>query len=236
MAELIVDIETAGDKWQNFDEHTQQLLIDRAARKPNNSDRPAEDLAKEQLGLSPFTGSIITIGVLDVATNKGAVYYDTGDSPPATSQNAEDNIKLTPLNEVAMLGKFWELAEKYQTVVTYSGRSFDLPYLYIRSAIHGIRPGKDFMRGRYLYQQQPNAQHIDLYDQLTFYGSVYNLGGLHLACRAFNIESSKNGEIEGADVSRYYHDGRYQEIAEYNARDLVATRELYQYWKKFLVF
>lgn len=235
MAELVLDIETAGETWKDIDSDTQAHLIERINRKNQNPETDQENLAKEQLGLSPFTGRIVAIGILDVTTSKGAVYYDVGDKTDKETVS-EGTILLTPMNEAPMLRKFWEIADKYQTIVTYSGRGFDLPYIYIRSAIHDIKPTKDFLRGRYLYQQQSSAQHIDLYDQLTFYGSIYNLGGLHLACRAFGIESSKDGEIEGSQVSQYYQDGRYREIAQYNSRDLIATRELYIRWKKHLSF
>lgn len=233
MAELVIDIETAGEPWGSFDKHTQEVLISRANRKGTSEDAP-EEVAKNQLGLSPFTGKIIVLGALDVTTGKGAVYYETDtEDKQATT---EGGLILSPSSEKSMLEKFWQLVDRYDTVVTYSGRSFDLPYIFIRSAVHGITPTKDFLRGRYIYQQQTNAKHIDLYDQLTYYGSVQNLGGLHLACRAFGIESPKDGHIDGAEVGQYYLDKRYQEIAEYNGRDLLATCALYTHWKKHLAF
>ncbi len=236
MSALVVDIETAGEDWSNIDDQTKKVLIDRVTRwHPEIDDDDATESAQNDLGISPFTGEIVALGVLDTATSKGAVYYQA----PALKSDpggAVEGVKLATLGEKAMLEKFWELSTRYEEFVTFSGRTFDIPFLFIRSAIHNLRPSKDLMRGRYLYQQAPNARHIDLYDQLRFYGSMAHLGGLHLACRAFGIETSKDGEIDGAKVGEYFKAKKYQEIAEYNARDIIATAELYRRWQKFLAF
>lgn len=105
----------------------------------------------------------------------------------------------------------------------------------IRSAIHKIRPSKDFMSNRYLNYQR-EARHIDLQDQLAFYGSVRREGGLHLFCRAFGIESPKTEEVKGDDVKRLFTEKKYKDIARYNVRDIVATRDLYRYWDEYLRF
>lgn len=235
MAALIFDIETAGEDWQEIDEHTQQLLIERVNRwQPELDERAATEYAQKELGVSPFTGEIVALGVLDADTAKGAVYFQDGGKKIADREI--DGVKLSAMSEVQMIGKFWELVNRYSEFVTFSGRTFDVPFLMIRSAIHNIRPTKDLMRGRYLYQQNANALHFDLYDQLRFYGSISHIGGLHLACRAFGIETPKDGEIDGSKVSEYFRSGRINEIAEYNARDLHATRLLYKKWKELLAF
>lgn len=235
MAALIFDIETVGEDWAAIDEQTQKHLAERITRTdPKIGNEDSIELAESNLGLSPYTGQIIAIGVLDSDTQKGAVYYQAPDSKIAGRE--VDGIKLNVTNEKDMLIKFWELAERYTEFVSFSGRTFDLPYLMIRSAIHGLKPSKDLMRGRYMYQQAPNALQIDLRDQLCFYGAISGLGGLHLACRAFGIVTPKDGQIDGAKVGEYFKNGKYEAIAEYNARDLVSTRLLYLKWKQFLAF
>lgn len=234
MSALIIDIETVGEQWEEIDEQTREVLTGRVTRfHPDLSEEEAQEIVISELGATPFTGEIVALGVLDAETDKGAVYFQ---SPNNEKEEEIDGVKLKAATEKAMLEKFWELAERYTHFITFSGRQFDIPFIMIRSAVHGIRPTKDLMRGRYLYQQSTNAVHIDLYDQMNFYGSFPRLGGLHLATRAFDIETPKDGQIDGSKVGEYFRDKKCKEIAEYNARDIHATRELYLKWKKYLSF
>ena len=102
-----------------------------------------------------------------------------------------------------------------------------------RSAIHGVKPTRNLMEGRYLYQQR-DGKHIDLQDQLTFYGAVWKKGNLHLWSRAFGIKSPKSEGVTGDDVGQLFKDKKFLEIAKYNAGDLRATKELYEKWEKYL--
>ena len=104
----------------------------------------------------------------------------------------------------------------------------------IRSAIHKIRPTKNFMSHRYSRSQHWNARHIDLKDELSFYGAFRYIGSLHMCTRAFGITSPKEGGVSGEDVARLWKEGAYKDIARYNVEDLVATRELYLFWEKYL--
>ena len=97
---------------------------------------------------------------------------------------------------------------------------------------HGIRPTRDLLEGRYLYQQR-GAKHIDLQDQLTFYGAWHKRPSIHLFCRAFGIDSPKEGGA-GDEVAPMYKAGKYLEIAKYNAGDIRATAALYERWKETL--
>jgi hypothetical protein len=90
------------------------------------------------------------------------------------------------------------------------------------------------MSNRYLRSQDFEAKHVDLFDQLTFYGALRRKGGLHLWCRAFGIKSPKAEGITGDDVGRLFEEKKFKDIARYNAGDLRATRDLYQYWKDYI--
>ncbi len=107
----------------------------------------------------------------------------------------------------------------------------------IRSAVHRMRPSKDLLSNRYLSLQRHNAKHVDLLDQLTFYGAVHrNKGNLHLWTRAFGIQSPKASGVTGDDVGRLFRAGEFLKIAQYNVGDLKATQALYEYWDKYLRF
>jgi DNA polymerase elongation subunit (family B) len=236
MSTLIFDIETIGEDFDGLDASTQSSLTRWIARESKSEEEYKEALLelKEGLGFSPLTGEIVAIGVLDGEKRKGAVYYQA----PGTEEveTEENGIKYKPMGEKEMLESFWKGCEQYNEFVTFNGRGFDVPYLIIRSAIHGVRPTKDLMRGRYLYQQDRNAQHIDLLDQLSFYGAMQRKGNLHLWCRAFGITSPKAEGVTGDDVATLFKEKKFFDIARYNVRDIQATRELYEKWWEYFRF
>ncbi len=233
---LILDIETIGEDFESLDDATQENLTRWIRKDADNEEeyqRALKDL-KSGLGFSPLTGEIVAIGVLDYHKNEGGVYYQAPGQK--TNELKEEGIAYKSMSEKDMLQKFWELAARYQVFITFNGRAFDMPFLMIRSAIHGIRPTKDLMRGRYLYQNNPEALHIDLAEQLSFYGAVRRKGSLHLWTRAFDIPSPKSGGVTGEDVGPLFKKKKFLEIAKYNALDLRATRELYAKWETLLSF
>lgn len=233
---LIVDIETIGDDFATYDETTQKELvrwIKQESRTEEAFNAALEDV-KRGLGFSPLTGEIACLGALDYDTGKATVYFQA--PTEKLKEFTEDNVTYKPMSEAQMLDAFWKLALQYQQFVTFNGRQFDMPFIFLRSAIHGIRPTKDVMRNRYISYQDAQAVHIDLYDQLTFYGAMIRKGTLHRFVRAFGIESPKDGDISGDEVTASFRAGRYLDIAKYNARDLYATRALFDKWDNYLRF
>ena len=49
-------------------------------------------------------------------------------------------------------------------------------------------------------------------------------------------KSTKAQGVTGDDVARLFKEKKFKKIAEYNVRDLYATKELYEYWDKYLRF
>lgn len=235
MSRLIFDIETAGEDFNKLDETTQDFLTRWIKREAENEEAYKRELdyLKNDMGYSPLTGEIVVIGVLDYERNKGMVYFQ---APGKEIDDFEENgIKFKQTTEREMLEKFWNGALDYNEFISFNGRGFDVPFMMIRSAIHKIRSTKDLMSNRYLYSQKYDAKHIDLADQFSFYGSRKR-ESLHLCTRAFGIKSPKEDGMDGNDVSRFFKDGKYEEIARYNRNDLIATKELYTYWDKYLRF
>lgn len=237
MSALVFDIETVGENFSEMDETTQDALT-RWIKKSSDSDEDykiALQELKDGLGFSPLTGFITAIGVLDVEKNKGAIYFQA----PGTKQKEfeEDGIKFKPMAEKEMLESFWNGAKEYDEIVSFNGRSFDAPFLIIRSAICGVRPAFNPMPNRYLESQRYGVKHVDLFDQLTFYGAVWRQkGNLHTWCRAFGIKSPKEDGVTGDMVGDLFKQKRFADIARYNVGDLRATKELYDKWKNFVRF
>lgn len=233
MSALVLDIETTGEDWASMDATTQEMLTRWLRRESFDDDEyeKAVDDVKNGLGFSPLTGFIVALGVWDLDRKKGAVYYQAPGQNIAEQE--EDGIIYKQLTEKEILEQFWKVAEKYTDVITFNGRAFDAPYIIARSAVHHIRPTKNLMPSRYLtYLKPTDLKHIDLMDQLSFYGSVRKKGSLHLWCRAFGIESPKTGGVSGDDVAGLFKAGKCLEIAKYNVGDLIATGELYKRWKE----
>ena len=233
MSTLVFDIETVGEDYSELDATTQHMLtrwLEKTSKSDAEYEAGVEDI-KNGLGFSPLTGSIVAIGVLDVERNKGVVYYK--DPGKANTEFEEEGMVFKQRTEKEMLEQFWQGALKYDDFVSFNGRGFDVPFLMIRSAIHKIKPTKNLLSNRYLGLQR-GCRHIDLCDQLSFYGAVFKRASLHLASRAFGITSPKSGGVTGDDVGALFKAGRGLDIAKYNVGDLRATGELYNYWREYL--
>ncbi len=233
MSTLIFDIETVGEKWEDFDNVTKEVLtrwVNKTARNPDEKNALQEDI-KAGLGFSPLTGIVVAIGLYDLERKQGVVYY-TGNGDEKDEVSGEYTYKQR--SEGEMLTEFWEGAKHYDTFVTFNGRGFDVPFLLHRSVVHSIKPTKNLMEGRYPSQQK-SCRHVDLQDELTFFGAMYRKPSLHLFCRAYGIKSPK-GEVSGDDVAELFAHRKFRDIAHYNARDVVATTALYQKWLEYLSF
>jgi uncharacterized protein YprB with RNaseH-like and TPR domain len=232
---LIFDIETIGIDFDSLDEITRHSLTRWIKREAAGDDGKYNVMLtdlKEGLGFSPLTGKIVSIGVLDSNNNKGVVYFQAPNT--RVEEYSQNNYIYKPKTEKEMLVSFWQGAKKYQEFVSFNGRSFDVPFLILRSAVHQIKPTIDLMSNRYLRYEYAGVKHIDLLDQLSFYGAVRRKGNLHLYCQALGIKSPKTEGITGDDVGRLFKEKRYKDIAQYNGWDLKATFELYKIWQEYI--
>lgn len=231
MSTLVFDIETLGEDWSTLDLATQKTLvrwIDSSSRSNTERDVLVEAV-KNQLGFSPLTGSIVSLAVYDVERELGAVYY-VGEGEGGDW--SDDSFSYKARTEKEILEDFWESAQSYDTFVTFNGRQFDVPFLLLRSVAQEVRPTIELPNKRYL-NMQSNIYHVDLQDELTFYGAMSRRPQLHLFCRAFGIESPK-GSVSGDDVAELFLSKKFRDIAEYNAKDVVATTKLYKKWLEYL--
>jgi hypothetical protein len=222
MSRVIFDIETVGVDLESLELSTQEYLLKGAETEEERVK------VRESLSFYPLTGQVITIGMLNPDTGRGAVYFQTnGEMLPPFE---EDGIKYECGTEKEILEKFWSAVKTYRSFVTFNGRVFDCPFLLVRSAVHQVRPTRDLMPNRY------NGAHIDLLDQLTFYGAAKRRFSLDMWCKTFNIKSPKAGGITGYEVKDHFNAGHHVDIARYCAGDLQATRELLFIWENYMRF
>lgn len=232
MARLVFDIETSALPIDLLDEAQQEYLFRDAAKlaDPMEQERKREEI-RNQCSLWPFTSQVVCVAMVNAESGKGQVLFladdfeaDAGEAGP---------VEFIPcVDEVELLTAFWDVAKHYEAIVTFNGRGFDVPFLYLRSAILGVPISRKDWLG-YRYQTEP---HCDLAEQLTFYGVSGREGAarrfnLDFYCKAFGIESPKSHGVTGMDVPTLLAEGRHLEIAEYCLRDVRATVSLYQIWK-----
>jgi 3'-5' exonuclease len=235
MATLIFDIETSALPVDNFDEVQQEYLFrecEKLCDEPARTARRAE--IQRQFNLWPLTAQIVCIAMLNADTSRGQVLFTASDYEEGVDEAGPVEF-VACMDEVELLTAFWDVAKHYENVVTFNGRGFDVPFLYLRSAVLNVGITRKNWLG-YRYATEP---HCDLAEQLTFYGVSGREGAarrfnLDFYCKTFGIESPKAHGVTGADVNQLIEQGRFREIAEYCLRDVKATVLLYQLWKERL--
>ncbi len=227
MRTLIFDIETSAYPFESLSESQQEYLM-RYANKENDPEVKGkmEDDAIRYMSLYPFTARVVAIGLFDAEKKKSFVYYENQDLEEWSSKDGETQYKGLP--EPEMLQSFWRIIEVTDRIVTFNGRSFDAPFLMLRSAMLKVKPSRNLITNRY-----DKTFHIDLLDQFTFYGLTRKFN-LDFYCNAFSVESPKSKGISGMDVKTLYDAGKVKEIAIYCGRDIRATYELFNIWENYL--
>ncbi len=222
MSKVIVDIETYAQDFESLDRRTQEYFLKYA-----ETDDEKEEM-KDRLSFYPLTAQIVAIGLLEPDSQKGFVFFQTTGEPLLPFE--EDGIVFETGTEAEIIGKFWDIIPRYKQFITFNGRSFDCPFILVRSAINKIKPTRDLMPNRYA------DIHIDLLDQLTFYGASRRKFSLDMWCKAFGIKSPKSEGVTGLEVKDLFKSGRCLDIARYCVRDLRATGELLSYWENYIRF
>lgn len=221
MSRVIIDIETIGIDFESLDDRSKEYLLKYA------KDEEERKKIRESLALNPMTGEIVAIGMFNPDTKKGLMYYQGGESE---ADFVEGNISFKVKTEKEMLESFWEDIRKYKQIVTFNGRSFDAPFLHLRSAMLKVKPSRNLIPYRYDYKI-----HCDLLEQLSYYGASRRFN-LDFYTKRFGIKSPKDEGIDGTMISQLFKEGRQKEIALYCSRDIQATAELFLYWDEYLKF
>lgn len=235
MAKLVFDIETSTLALEQFDEAQQEYLFREAEKLADETARETRrQEIRQQFNLWPFTAQVVCVAMLNADTCRGQVLFTADDYEPDEGEAGMVEF-VACVDESELLTAFWDVARHYEEVVTFNGRGFDVPFLYLRSAILNVPISRKDWLG-YRFQTEP---HCDLAEQLTFYNVSGREGAarrfnLDFYCKAFGIESPKSHGVTGLDVNPLLAEGRYREIAEYCLRDVQATVLLYKVWKERL--
>ncbi|HWD18801.1 MAG TPA: ribonuclease H-like domain-containing protein [Verrucomicrobiae bacterium] len=235
MAKLVFDIETSALPMEQFDPVQQEYLFREAE---NLTDPVLRAQRREEIArlfsLWPMTGQVVCIAMLNVDSCRGKVLFQAEDfEPEGTAPGAVEFVPCA--DETELLTEFWEVAVRYDSIITFNGRGFDVPFIYMRSALLNVAISRKDWLG-YRFAVDP---HCDLLEQLTFYGVSGREGAarrfnLDFYCKAFGLESPKSQGVTGMDIGQMLAEGRQREIAEYCLRDVYATTQLYKIWNERL--
>jgi 3'-5' exonuclease len=122
---------------------------------------------------------------------------------------------------------FWRGWEKYgrPTLVSFNGRTFDVPLLELAAFRYGISvPGwfnlqaKSFEQPRNRYNLDA---HFDLQELLTNFGSTRFTGGLNLAANLLGKPGKM--DVQGHMVQDLFNEGKLAEINDYCRCDVLDT-------------
>jgi len=175
------------------------------------------------MSLSPMFGKIVSLAV-----GEGEI-DDVGDQEVTVLAVAPEGRErdsfpsfMRVMSEAELLACFWELASGAKVVVTYNGRGFDVPFLIMRSLIHGVPATVDLVSSPFSLRP-----HLDLYNVLV---PRRGLGpsSLDVMCWALGMPSPKD-VMDGSMVAPTYARGDIEAIATYNIGDIQATTRLYQH-------
>ena len=170
------------------------------------------------MGMSPFFGKVVSLALGDGDAEVDDV---TVLAVPPDGVTIEPCPKwLRPMSEADLLRAFWALCSSAETVVSFNGRGFDVPFLVTRSLIHGIPARVDLLSQRFALRP-----HLDLFELVSQKGR--GPSKLDVVCWALGIESPKE-VMDGSMVAPAYARGEIVKIAQYNAHDVRATSAVYR--------
>lgn len=196
---LVVDIETIGPGRGQLSPRAMELLMRDATTADERED------VRDRFALDPCTGRIVCIGVYWIEVDRSRAYFQR--------------------EELELLANFWsDIAQIRPTrFVTFNGKSFDFPYILVRSAILGAPAPRDIQLDTRRFSTE---RHFDVREALTNYDR-YRRGTLEYFCEVFGVPSPKT-DLDGSRIGEYFEAGRLEEIANYCLADCKATAELYR--------
>ena len=122
---------------------------------------------------------------------------------------------------------FWRGWEAYRrpTLVTFNGRTFDVPLMELAAFRYGLSVPGWFDTQARSYEQRRNRynlnSHLDLHDMLTNFGATRFNGGLNLAANLLGKPGKM--DVQGHMVQDLYDEGKLAEINDYCRCDVLDT-------------
>ncbi len=174
----------------------------------------AELLAEHGTDFIPYTYQIpVSVVVAKIAADSGLVDLVALDEPHFRSHLITE--------------RFWRGWETYRrpTLVTFNGRTFDLPLMELAAFRYGLSvPGWFNVESKSWEQHRSRYNldaHLDLHDVLTNFGASRFNGGLNLAANLLGKPGKM--DVQGHMVQDLFNDGKLVQINDYCRCDVLDT-------------
>lgn len=177
--------------------------------------------------LSPALTTIVCVGMRHLESGRDNALLNVAPFTSAIPQ--PENTELFG-SERLLLGRTNELLAKATRIVTFNGRSFDVPVLVHRMVANGVKPCSLLMRCARQPRYRGDGAHVDILEQFTFSGATKG-GGQFL--RAFALGyglPDPKADGCGAEVAQLVGRGEAGKLVSYCLRDVWTTAELFTRW------
>ena len=129
-------------------------------------------------------------------------------------------------NEIDILTQVRDIFNKVETMgYDLCGQNikfFDIPFLGKRYFINGLIPPTLFPR----HNTKPwELRVLDTKDIWQF-GNNWSLSSLDLQCLSLGLDSPKNGDVKGDNVTENHWNGEYKKISEYCEKDVKSLMDI----------
>ena len=146
--------------------------------------------------------------------------------PDWSVQFEVQTLSRADMSEGAIVAGVERAIEDAFEVISYNGRSFDIPVLMARAAVARERcPNVARLMAQ---SRRTVSTHVDLLEEITGYGAASRLK-LSDLCAAFAIPVKL--EAHGSDVASLASAGEWESITRYCETDVVATWLALQFWR-----
>lgn len=137
---------------------------------------------------------------------------------------AVETVVEEDYSEEGIVRSFWARLERFPgALVTFNGRSFDLPVLELQALKYGCSAPRYF-GGKYRNRYAEEG-HYDLYDFLTNHGVHRLRGGFNVVAKLIGLPGKT--EIDGSMVQQLWQENRLQDIHRYCRHDVIQTYFLF---------
>jgi predicted PolB exonuclease-like 3'-5' exonuclease len=192
---LVLDIETVPDtsRWQ-------------PPPVPPEGGRPQQQFPPT------WAHRVVVIGALWLDHGYRLKRFGVLGDPSATGSEDE--------RERALLSDFSKLVGKARPIlVTYNGRSFDLPVIALRALCHGVSLAW-YYREKNVRSRYSEEGHLDLCDWLADHGATRS-GSLDAVARLIGLPGKVG--VDGSQVEGLYRNGQLDAIQRYCLSDVAQT-------------
>jgi hypothetical protein len=188
---------------------TDESKLDQGLSKNFNQKNVNKEVYRQTAAFFPEFGKVACVSMAFVTKN-GEVRYE--------SFYGEDEIQI--LTETKKI--FDKIEPLGFDLCGQSIKIFDIPFLGKRYFINGLKPPKLFPA----HDTKPWDLRVLDTKEIWQFGNNWSLGSLDLICSVLNIESPKNGDVKGDNVTTNYWEGNHEEIKEYCERDVKALVDI----------